>query len=121
VEILEFATGIKALAVNRDVFTTASLPGATSHPPDDGLKYGKALLFAKRDLVFPRDGPWRNSLNVARSFTEMPDYADIPAAGERIPPGRPILSLFSKANSRDGCWDNLRQMVQDLDSWLYSP
>jgi uncharacterized protein len=120
VEILEFATGIKALSWNRQVFSKASLHEEPDLHFEECSAHGKAILFAKQDLVFPKDGPWMSCLKKECRFAEMPDYADIPSAGETISEGKPILTLFSKANSRDACWGNLKEMVQDLDRWLYS-
>jgi predicted ATP-grasp superfamily ATP-dependent carboligase len=118
VEILEFAAGIKALAWNSQAFTKGVRPPEPSF--GDARIHGKAILFAKKDLLFPHDGPWTPSLKADRDLTEMPDYADIPAAGESISEGKPILTVFSKADSRDACWENLKEMVQDLDRWLFS-
>jgi predicted ATP-grasp superfamily ATP-dependent carboligase len=120
VEILEYATGIKALGWNRQAFSKASLPEAPDLHLDEPSAHGKAILFAKQDLVFPEDGPWMSCLKKECRFEGVPDYADIPAAGEPICQGKPILTLFSKANSQDACWENLKEMVQDLDRWLFS-
>jgi predicted ATP-grasp superfamily ATP-dependent carboligase len=50
---------------------------------------------------------------------EMPAFADLPAAGERIEAGRPILTFFARAGSPSACKDALRGIAEDLDRWLY--
>jgi hypothetical protein len=49
----------------------------------------------------------------------MPDFADIPAPGQTIKKGRPILTLFARGASLPICLRGLRQRAADLDRWLY--
>ena len=66
-----------------------SLPVA---PPHAALTYGKAIVFARRDLVMRNTRSW-----LGRS------YADIPHPGERIPAARPICTVFARAREPSSC------------------
>jgi predicted ATP-grasp superfamily ATP-dependent carboligase len=120
VEVLEYATGIRALALHRQVFDpTAPVPSsALSAAP--ALLVGKAIMFAKAPLAFPQEGPWLPSLQISVPHQELPAFADIPPAGQFIEAGRPILTLFARADSPAACLDSLRQTAQPLDRWLSS-
>jgi predicted ATP-grasp superfamily ATP-dependent carboligase len=113
VEVLEYATGLPALAWHAGVFGEIKVP-LNTHSPTGIL--GKAILFARADLTFPDEGPWVEELRTPTPLTEPPSFADIPAAGERIPAGRPILTFFSRGNSAADCEDRLRQIAADLRS-----
>jgi predicted ATP-grasp superfamily ATP-dependent carboligase len=116
IEILEYGAGIQALAWHRAAFDPASAipPGPT---PEKSV-VGKAILFAKRQLDFPEEGPWTHSLGHPKSIDEMPAFADIPSSGQTIEAGRPILTFFSRSGSVSGSLDNLKQIAWDLDHWL---
>jgi predicted ATP-grasp superfamily ATP-dependent carboligase len=117
VEILEYALGIRALALHRSAFNNE---GFISHDSVSGQRLvGKAILFAKSALEFPEEGPWTNSLTHARSVEEMPDFADIPNVRQVIETGRPILTFFSQSESVHGCLDRLKQIARDLDHCLW--
>jgi hypothetical protein len=120
VEVLEYATGIRALAWHRKVFDpTAPVPPAalsTVLPP----VVGKAILFAKAPLTLPHEGPWLPTLQAPVPHQDLPAFADIPRAGQHIEAGRPILTLFARADSPTACLDSLRQTAQALDRWLFS-
>ncbi len=80
---------------------------------------GKAILFARNDLHFPAEGPWMAELRSPKPLQELPGFADIPAAGERIEAGKPVLTFFAAADSPAACEDALRQIAADLDRWLF--
>ncbi|HEY7314849.1 MAG TPA: ATP-grasp domain-containing protein [Gemmataceae bacterium] len=118
VEVLEHATGLPALAYHARMFVHGALPPPAS--PAVIEKYvGKAVLFARADLVFPADGPWMAELRSPSSVVDLPGFADIPSAGEGIEAGRPILTFFTWADSPSACEDALRRMAADLDRRLF--
>jgi predicted ATP-grasp superfamily ATP-dependent carboligase len=121
VEVLEYATGLSMLQSYAHVFTHHRLPPITPITPITPIRHiiGKAILFARADLHFPSDGPWMKELDSAKSVQEMPAFADIPSAGERIESGKPILTFFARADSPSSCEDVLRQIAADLDRWLF--
>ncbi len=137
VEVLEFGLGIAALTLHRQPFPSEpSRPGGVSTPigqtsggicppPAEPVGYfGKAILFARTGIVFPGDGPWTSTLESLRSLAaeqageQPPAFADIPSAGQRIEAGRPVLTLFARAGSVAGCWEELGKIASDLDRRL---
>ncbi|HTU19830.1 MAG TPA: ATP-grasp domain-containing protein [Gemmataceae bacterium] len=117
VEVLEYATGSPMLGWHAHVFTSQRLPPL----PDlvAARTIGKAILFARDDLHFPADGPWMAELRSPNPVSDLPAFADIPAAGEFIEAGKPILTFFAAADSTSACEDALRQIAADLDRWLF--
>jgi predicted ATP-grasp superfamily ATP-dependent carboligase len=117
VEVMEYAAGVPAIALHRAVFDTdAPLPRAK--PRVAGV-VGKAILFARAPLVFPDDGPWSTTLRSPGPIEEMPEFADIPHAGERIQARRPILTFFARAETEAQCLEQLKAIAADLDRWLF--
>jgi predicted ATP-grasp superfamily ATP-dependent carboligase len=119
VEVLEYATGSAMLASNSHVFTHCQPPPLPPPIVSADRIIGKAILFARDDLHFPAEGPWMAELRSPRPVHELPSFADIPAAGERINAGKPILTFFTAADSPSACEDALRQIAADLDRWLF--
>jgi predicted ATP-grasp superfamily ATP-dependent carboligase len=119
VEVLEYATGLTALAHHRQVFET-NAPPAIEREPSAVRTVGKAILFAKADLVFPASGPWSPVLESPGSIEEMPAFADLPEAGQGIRTGQPILTFFTADDSASACLDTLQQVAADLDRWLFT-
>jgi predicted ATP-grasp superfamily ATP-dependent carboligase len=115
VEVLEYATGLTALSWHRQAFSGAALPCPFPSQAQAAERVGKAVLFAREDLVFPAEGPWL----APTQLTALPGYADIPAAGEVIPRGRPVLTFFVRGDSSAVCEERLRQIAADLDRWLF--
>jgi predicted ATP-grasp superfamily ATP-dependent carboligase len=120
VEVLEHATGMKALAWHELVFTLGCLPAP--FPPLAPLRQciGKAIHFACADLVFPPDGPWLAELRSPTSVNDLPRFADIPAAGTPIRAGKPVLTFFARDDSLSSCEEALRETAADLDRRLYT-
>jgi predicted ATP-grasp superfamily ATP-dependent carboligase len=58
---------------------------------------GKAVVFARRNVVM-RD---------TREWLEDTSVADIPQPGERILPGRPICTVFASGDDADSCYAGL--------------
>lgn len=119
VEVLELATGSPMLGWHGHVFAQGRLPPLPMPAKSAYRTIGKAILFARDDLHFPADGPWMAELRSPKPVHELPNFADIPAAGARIEAGQPILTFFAAANSVDACEDALRQIAADLDRWLF--
>ncbi len=115
VEVLEHATGIRALTLHRQVFEPHAAPEFPA--PVVAPVVGKAILFARDNLRFPDTGPWLDSTS-ARSG-ELPEFADIPRSGEIVPLGRPILTCFSVGPNLGTCEDALRERAQRLDRLLF--
>jgi predicted ATP-grasp superfamily ATP-dependent carboligase len=117
VEVLEYSQGLPALALHRGVFeagTSAPVPRMR----DTGV-VGKAILFARKSLHFPEDGPWAQVLRRPGPVQELPPFADIPGAGQQITARRPILTFFARASMPATCVENLKAIAWDLDHRLF--
>jgi predicted ATP-grasp superfamily ATP-dependent carboligase len=117
VEVLEFATGLRAVKHHWRAFADgveAALVGPTA-----GV-VGKAILYARRNGVFPADGPWRETIDSPASVEEMPAFADIPHAGDAIRAGRPVLTLLCRAATMEACQDELRAKADEVERRLYA-
>lgn len=119
VEVLEHATGIPILALHRRVFDPSAQEPVPVRRKQDGV-VGKAILFAKQAINFPKAGPWQQTLQHPSDVWELPAFADIPAAGQRITAGRPVLTFFTRAPTAAGCMEELRRIAADLDRRLFS-
>ena len=94
----------------------ANAPGSETAAPF----VGKAILFAKRSLEFPKKGPWTSSVG-RKPIEKMQDFADIPESGRIIKAGAPILTFLAQSTTMDGCLDDLKERVQALDHYLWKP
>jgi predicted ATP-grasp superfamily ATP-dependent carboligase len=116
VEVLEYATGVPALALHREACTAGSIASPPHQPTRKHI--GKAILFAHAPVVMPDSGPWSRALHRDASVHETPAFADVPGTGVPIEPGQPILTLFAEADSIAACADQLQALAKDLDRWL---
>jgi predicted ATP-grasp superfamily ATP-dependent carboligase len=117
VEVLEYATGLRALHLHRLAFEDEQAALTVPVTAAEGV-VGKAILYAREDLVFPKEGPWAAGLDGPRPVEEMPDFADIPAAGERIAAGRPVYTLLVRAGGVEECVAALRERAAESDCWI---
>ncbi len=113
VEVLEYATGVAALRWHRLAFdsTAAALP--VEQETADGV-VGKAILFAPGTTGFPQEGPWQEVLRIPLSIQEMPAFADLPDAGQRIEARRPVLTFFARAADVDSCLEMLAKTAKEV-------
>ena len=127
IEIVERATGIGTIGLHAAACRAAGsmeqgagsiavspLP-APSSPP---LMHGKAILFARRDIVMPRDIA-ATALSEA-SRQPWPTLADVSPAGTPIEAGRPVLTLFADGANVDEVESRLRKRVTTLEHFLYA-
>jgi predicted ATP-grasp superfamily ATP-dependent carboligase len=122
VEVLEHALNYPAITAHRCVFEPDErIASGSLTPSSAGTPHccGKAILFARDTLDFPADGPWVNELRSPVPIDQLPAFADIPGAGQRIEAHQPILTFFAKGASAHACLDSLKQIAAGLDQWLY--
>jgi predicted ATP-grasp superfamily ATP-dependent carboligase len=120
VEVLEHATGLRALAWHRRAFVGGPGEDAPEDPPPRPARFvGKAILYAPQDGTFPAEGPWLAALRAPAPPDEMPSFADVPHAGEEFAAGRPVLTLFARADTVPACIDALRRRAAEVERWLY--
>jgi predicted ATP-grasp superfamily ATP-dependent carboligase len=117
VEVLEHATGLRALAWHRRAFDSRAERPAP--PAAAAACVGKAVLFAPQDETFPADGPWADVLRSPPAIGEAPAYADIPPPNTHIKAGRPVLTFFARAATPEACEEELRRTAGDLDWRLF--
>lgn len=146
IEVLERALGFHAVGMHVDACRHARLPAAdagpvttgarrgraTSNPPSYGPAEGrepsadspspagpfagKAILFAPMDrIVAPLLLESIRELNRAESW---PVVADIPAPGERILRGGPVVSVLAAADTIDDVERQLRARVRRVREYL---
>lgn len=118
VEVLEYATGMAALNRHHAVFDPSTLLRRAEPLATAGAVIGKAVYFAPHDVVLPADGPWRSAVQAPAPVENLPTFADVPAAGQRIPAGRPVMTFFAGAANLSECLTLLRIVAADLDSRL---
>src|SRR5262249_9592639 len=103
VEVLELATGVPAIPLHRMAFDPEAGPGP--HTPPRWPVAGKAVLYAPRRLVVlafdSRDGGDLLDAGVqAAGHHASTHIVDIPATGEVIEQGSPVLTILAEADSR---------------------
>ena len=115
VEVVELSTGVRALDLHARAFETVPgpLPIVTTR-----RVVGKAVVYAPTEGVFPEVGPWLDSLGY-RSPDAVPDYGDIPAPGEPLVPGHPVLTVFASASTPAECERRLRERAAGAMRCLY--
>lgn len=118
VEVLEYATGLRAFAEHCRGCAGEAL---STVPVISGEVVGKAILWARQDLTFPHEGPWMPLLREPPPVELLPPYADLPHAGEDIPAGRPILTLFARAANVAECIGALQKHAAETERALYNP
>lgn len=115
VEVLEYASGMKAMALHR----AACLRNALDYkgePYADSSVIGKAILFAGRKVV--QVPPSVEGLLSHGSPDELPDYADIPQPGTSIKEGWPIISAFAEESNREKCLAALKAKCHEVEAML---
>jgi predicted ATP-grasp superfamily ATP-dependent carboligase len=119
VEVLEHALALPVLSFHRSVFDPGAPQPQVGEVENLTFTVGKAILFARAPLTFPEEGPWLPTLQQPSPVEALAAFADIPPAGQSIPKGRPILTLFARAPGFAACLAALQDTARDLDHWLY--
>lgn len=117
VEVLEHATGLRALDLHRCAF----VPGEQLPPTDQQGEriVGKVVLYAPEDGGFPADGPWRDDVDPRRPIDTLPGYADVPHPGERLEAGQPVLTVLAGAATVAECLEQLRRRAAEVERLLF--
>ena len=126
VEVWEYANGRSALALHRGVFENQRELENSSSPMRAQVSaraknmVGKAILFARETAIIPASTPWSGLAMQTPQVFDLPGFADLPNAGERIEKGHPILTFFAVGPSAEACTRELEQRARALDRWLYN-
>jgi uncharacterized protein len=114
VEVLEHVCGRAMLEMHRAIFERRPIVWST--PARWPAAAGKIIVYARRAIVFPAEGPWQQAL---RENPLRPSYADIPQAGELMRRSQPVLTVFGSGVTEGQCLQELRRKVETLDRHLY--
>jgi predicted ATP-grasp superfamily ATP-dependent carboligase len=114
VEVLEFATGISAMAKHRAVFEATETVVQPSKPYD---LVAKAIYFAPKPICF-RGGRWPEQLLQKLPVNILPRYADIPQVESIIEGGTPVMTYLCRAQSIADGLEQLHRVAADLDHRL---
>jgi predicted ATP-grasp superfamily ATP-dependent carboligase len=118
VEVLEHATGLRAIDWHCRACAGA-LPAEPVPELHSGIFTSKAILNARSRGTFPGAGPWQSTLDTPPAVEELPDFGDVPHPGDRLVPGRPVLTLFARATTVEDCLVALRRRAAEVERWLY--
>lgn len=103
-ELIERATGLSIFEAH-----VAALDGALPAPPaPPSGAYGKAIVYARRDVVMADTRPWLG----------RDDVRDLPFPGERIRRGRPVCTVFARAPDARGCYAGLVVAARAVEETL---
>jgi len=105
-ELIERASGLSIFEAH-----VASLCGELPAPRAPALgAHGKAIVFARRDVVVADTRPWLG----------RDDVRDVPFPGERIPRGRPVCTVFARAADALACYAELVAAARAVEETLMS-
>jgi predicted ATP-grasp superfamily ATP-dependent carboligase len=111
-ELVEQAYGVSVFGAHAAACATGVLPEfdvAAAREP--GRAYGKAILFARHDVVCGDTRPW----------LDEPGVRDVPHPGEQIPAGRPACTVFATGVDAAACYASLvrraERVYEVLESW----
>jgi predicted ATP-grasp superfamily ATP-dependent carboligase len=97
-ELVERQYGVSMFAMHAAACDTGTLPAFDLDRARAGAgAYGKAIVFAQRDIVVDDTHAW-----LADS-----DVRDVPKAGEHIAAGSPICTVFASGADASTCHANL--------------
>jgi predicted ATP-grasp superfamily ATP-dependent carboligase len=130
-ELVERAFGLSVFRAHADACARGALPersltvgdggrqparvDSTAHDAAAPSAVGKAIVFARRDLVVGDTHAWLHH----------PDVADVPHPGEAIRRGRPVCTVFAAGDDDASCYEALArraaQVYAELDAMIAVP
>ena len=97
-ELVERARGISMFALHADACAKGTLPEFdVSAPSEQGVAHGKAIVFAREDLV----------VGDTRAWLDDPTVRDVPREGDEIAAGQPICTVLATGSGYDSCYAKL--------------
>jgi hypothetical protein len=111
-ELVEQAYGVSVFGAHAAACATGDLPTFDlAHARTAGRAYGKAVVFARHDVVCGDTRPWLDD----------PTVRDVPHPGEHIPAGRPVCTVFASGGGGAACYRSLVRRAEHvytmLESW----
>jgi predicted ATP-grasp superfamily ATP-dependent carboligase len=120
VELVELAYGLPVFAAHVAACRATGLPDFDlSAARRSGPAIGKAIVFARRDVVVGETRAWLGSPTTDHrppAPDDWPPVRDIPRRGERISAGKPICTVFAAGRDADECYTGLTRRA----AWVYS-
>jgi predicted ATP-grasp superfamily ATP-dependent carboligase len=112
-ELVELAYGLPVFAAHVAACRGTSLPDFDlSGARRSGPAIGKAIVFARRDVVVGETREWLGSPTTG----SRPPVRDVPRAGERISTGKPVCTVFAAGRDAAECHTELTRRA----AWVYS-
>ena len=110
-EVIERACGVPLFAAHAGACRDGHVPAAGLEPLAPGRAAGKAIVFARRDVVVGDTSAWLAD----------PDVRDVPHEGEAIAAGRPVCTVFADGGDYEDCRAGLvaraGRIYADLATW----
>jgi len=110
-ELAEDAYGLSVFGIHAAACTTGELPSFDLRLTTQTPAFGKAIVFARHDVVCGDTQPWLSDRTVR----------DVPHPGEHIPAGKPVCTVFANGTDVDACYSALvnraRQVYELLEMW----
>ena len=103
-ELVERARGVSMFGIHVDACARAVLPLDLGLPWTAAGTVGKAVLFAREDIV----------LGDTRRWLADPSVRDVPQPGERIAAGQPICTVFAVGSDEAGCHGMLVERAERI-------
>ena len=128
-ELVERAYGVSVFGAHAAACAAGALPDFDLARARRGASaVGKAVIFARRDVVVGDTHAWLAHLAVpahpalpAHPAREIPEIHDVPRAGEEIAAGRPVCTVFAAGHDAASCHATLvrhaERVYADLAGW----
>jgi predicted ATP-grasp superfamily ATP-dependent carboligase len=114
-ELVERSSALSVFAAHADACRDQTLPAFDFRRDRPNTTTGKAVVYARRDTV----------VGDTRAWLATPDIRDVPRAGERIPTGRPVCTVFATSTDAGACHAALvrqaNRIYEQLDAWKRDP
>jgi predicted ATP-grasp superfamily ATP-dependent carboligase len=96
-ELVERARDISMFALHADACEKGTLPQFAVSAPSEHVVHGKAIVFAREDVV----------VGDTRACLDDPTVRDVPREGDEIAAGQPICTVLATGSDEDRCYAEL--------------
>jgi uncharacterized protein len=121
-ELVELAYGVSVFGAHAAACARGQLPDFDLYAARRGAPVvGKAIVFARQDVVIGDTSAWLPAVPAPPGPPGVPAPRDIPRAGERIPAGQPVCTVFASGEGVAECHavlvERARQVYAALAAW----
>jgi len=104
-ELVERARGVSVFGMHADACAHGVLPRFDfGRALDRREAHGKAIVFARRDVI----------VGNPRGWLDDPDVRDVPREGERIAAGQPICTVLAAGDGESACYAKLVERAERI-------